>query len=102
MATEPATTPAATRLSSSEGSFPSKQILLEGYLRRRELAQQLGVSPRTIDRWHSLRNGPPRIAIGRTILYNLNSVRGWLQGRENNFVPVHRERNAAPNLRRID
>jgi predicted DNA-binding transcriptional regulator AlpA len=58
------------------------QLLLDGYLRRNELAQQLGVSPRTIDRWQTLRCGPPRVAIGRTILYNLDSVRQWLRSKE--------------------
>jgi len=60
----------------------SNQLLLDGYLRREELAQQLGVSPRTIDRWQTLRCGPPRVAIGRTILYNLDSVRQWLRSKE--------------------
>jgi len=60
----------------------SNQLLLDGYLRREELAQQLGVSPRTIDRWQTARCGPPRVAIGRTILYNLESVREWLRSNE--------------------
>lgn len=60
----------------------SKPLLLEGYLRREELAQQLQVSPRTIDRWHTLRSGPPRVTIGRTILYSLDSVREWLKSSE--------------------
>jgi predicted DNA-binding transcriptional regulator AlpA len=64
----------------------SKQLLLDGYLRREELAQQLGVSARTIDRWQMLRCGPPRVAIGRTILYNLDSVRQWLRANEESDV----------------
>jgi predicted DNA-binding transcriptional regulator AlpA len=55
---------------------------LDGYLRREELARQLGVSARTIDRWQSLRCGPQRVAVGRTILYSLDSVRQWLESRE--------------------
>src|SRR5438874_5836163 len=75
----------------------SKPLLLEGYLRREELAQQLHVSPRTIDRWHTLRCGPPRVTIGRTILYNLDSVREWLQSSERsaeNWSTRKRRRNA--------
>ena len=66
----------------SSKSDSSQSAVLEGYLRRDELATQLGVSPRTIDRWQVLRCGPPRIAIGRTILYDLNSVREWLRSKE--------------------
>ena len=44
--------------------------------------RQLGVSARTIDRWQSLRCGPQRVAVGRTILYSLDSVRQWLESRE--------------------
>lgn len=67
---------------SSDPDSGSTQLLLEGYLRRDDLAQQLGVSARTLDRWHTLRYGPPRVAIGRTILYNLDSVRDWLRSHE--------------------
>ena len=52
--------------------------ILEGYLRRDELAAQLGRCRRTIERWHSLGIGPPRIAIGRMVLYRVESVREWL------------------------
>ena len=52
--------------------------ILEGYLRRDELAAQLGRCRRTIERWHSLRIGPPRITIGRLVLYRVESVREWL------------------------
>jgi predicted DNA-binding transcriptional regulator AlpA len=57
-------------------------IVLEGYLRRKELAKELGCSARTIDRMHALRQGPPRVHVGRTILYNIQSVRDWLRSRE--------------------
>ena len=70
----------------------SNQLLLDGYLRREELAQQLGVSARTIDRWQTLRCGPPRVAIGRTVLYSLESIRRWLQSREQTSFPAKRRR----------
>jgi hypothetical protein len=60
----------------------SPNLILEGFLRREELARQLGCSPRTIDRWQALRKGPPRVCVGRTILYNIESVREWLRSRE--------------------
>ncbi len=67
-------------------------VVLEGFLRREELAQQLGLSPRTIDRWHALRNGPPRVCLGRTILYRVESVREWLRSREQQLSPPKRPR----------
>ena len=47
-----------------------------------DLAQELNVSPRTLHRWHTLRMGPPRVCIGRTILYRRAAVRAWLEGQE--------------------
>jgi predicted DNA-binding transcriptional regulator AlpA len=66
--------------------------LLDGYLRREELAKQFGLSPRTIDRWEALRIGPPRVSIGRTILYNIQSVREWLLSRQRQAIPVRGRR----------
>jgi hypothetical protein len=56
--------------------------VLDGYLTKTRLANELETSPRTLDRWETLRIGPPRIVIGRTILYRRESVRAWLQSRE--------------------
>jgi predicted DNA-binding transcriptional regulator AlpA len=69
---------------------PVARLVLEGYLRREELAEQFGLSPRTIDRWEALRKGPPRVSIGRTILYNIQSVREWLLSREQQATTVKR------------
>lgn len=69
---------------------PVTRLVLEGYLRREELAEQFGLSPRTIDRWEALRKGPPRVCIGRTILYNVQSVREWLLSRERQATTVKR------------
>jgi hypothetical protein len=73
---------AATQESCPPLSYPQDRprtsLILEGYLRREELAQQFGLSPRTIDRWEALRKGP-RVCIGRTILYEVESVRDWLR-----------------------
>lgn len=86
-------------ISSSSQESSSRQLLLDGYLRREELAQQLRVSPRTIDRWQTLRCGPPRVTIGRTILYNLESVRHWLRSNEQSAtrsISRKRQRRSAP------
>ena len=69
-------------------------FVLEGFLRREELATQLGLSPRTIDRWHALREGPPRVHVGRTILYNVKSVREWLRSREQQSSSTNKGHNS--------
>jgi len=56
--------------------------ILDGYLTRKELARQLGKNTRSLDRWEMLRLGPPRVIIGRTVLYRVDSVRKWLESRE--------------------
>ena len=74
---------------------PLAPLVLEGFLRREQLAQQLGLSPRTIDRWEALRDGPPRVSVGRTILYNIQSVREWLLSREKPPFPRKRRRSSS-------
>ena len=62
----------------TEGQAP----LLHGYLTKGELARAINRSARTIERWHSARIGPPRICIGRLVLYRTESVREWLAKQE--------------------
>jgi predicted DNA-binding transcriptional regulator AlpA len=52
------------------------------HLKITELAEVLGVSERTLNRWHALRQGPPRCKIGRTVLYRTDSVSSWLAAHE--------------------
>jgi predicted DNA-binding transcriptional regulator AlpA len=52
--------------------------ILAGYLTPKNLAQALGVSERTVARWHRLREGPPRVEIGRKVFYRLESVNAWI------------------------
>lgn len=49
-----------------------------GYLTSVEVADMLGVSCRTLHRWHRLRKGPPQIKIGRHIFYRSQAVQAWL------------------------
>jgi predicted DNA-binding transcriptional regulator AlpA len=69
-------------------SLSTVPLVLPGLLRRAELAKQLGLSPRTIDRWQALCEGPPRVTVGRTILYSVESVRAWLRSREQQSSPM--------------
>lgn len=61
---------------------PQKISLLADILTREQLAAELDVSVRTVDRWHNLRIGPPRIAIGKKRLYRAKAVRRWIEERE--------------------
>ena len=56
--------------------------ILDDYFTRATLAQFLDVSERSIERWDALRVGPPRTHVGGRKLYRKDSVREWLQARE--------------------
>jgi hypothetical protein len=61
----------------------SRQSLLDDFWTREQLAQELHVTQRTLQRWEELGIGPPMIAIGRTTrLYKKSSARAWLAARE--------------------
>lgn len=61
--------------------------LLGEYMDRHELARQLGVSLDTLSKWSTQRIGPPRVRLGRRILYRREAVREWLRLREDGSVP---------------
>lgn len=56
--------------------------ILANFITRKQLADSLPVSIRTLDRWHAARRGPPRIKQGKLILYRVEAVRLWLQSNE--------------------
>ena len=70
-------------------SDPNNSILA-GYLTPEQLAAELGVCERTLTRWHVARVGPPRLTIGRRLLYRRIAVEEWLRRREKCFDEVDR------------
>lgn len=66
--------------------------ILAGYLTPKDLAQALGVSERTIARWHHFREGPPRVEFGRKVFYRLESVSAWIAACERPEARAHRAR----------
>jgi hypothetical protein len=58
--------------------------LLAGYLTEQELAAQLGVTVRTLQRWRSHRIGPPPTTDipGRSVLYRCDGFAEWLLSHE--------------------
>lgn len=62
----------------------------EEYVDRETLASALNIHVRTLDRWHLERRGPPRITVGRRILYRADAVREWLKANEQAGSVSHR------------
>lgn len=56
--------------------------LLQDYLTRDELAQELKVAARTVARWQDLPDGLPYTEMGGRVLYRRQSVLSWLESRE--------------------
>jgi excisionase family DNA binding protein len=55
-----------------------KHGVLNDWINREELARQLSVTTDTLARWATQGIGPPRIRIGRRVLYRRASVEKWL------------------------
>jgi hypothetical protein len=60
------------------------------YVRQNGLARMLGVTVRTLFRWDERRIGPPKIKVGKLVLYDLAKLHGWLEGHES--APVTERR----------
>jgi hypothetical protein len=63
---------------------------MDGYVTPEHLADMLGISVRTLSRWHLLRIGPPRCDIGKLRLYRKTSVDDWLASQESEPVRARR------------
>jgi phage terminase Nu1 subunit (DNA packaging protein) len=59
-------------------------VEIEGrrYVTPRRLAAMLNVTPRTLSRWDARGIGPPKIKVGKTILFDLAKLPAWLAARE--------------------
>ena len=55
-----------------------QHTVLNGYLTKDELANQLRITVRTLDNWDRRGSGPPRFKCGKTILYSQVAVDRWL------------------------
>jgi len=60
----------------------NRQDVLSDWINREDLAQQLSVTTDTLARWAAQGSGPPRIRIGRRVLYRRSSVEKWLSEME--------------------
>jgi hypothetical protein len=66
--------------------------VLDGYVSERDLAEQLHMTPRTMQRWRCQRLGPPVTLIGRAVFYRVEGVRAWLASCE---MKIREKRKAA-------
>jgi phage terminase Nu1 subunit (DNA packaging protein) len=60
----------------------NEKDLLIGWINRSELAEELGLSIDTLQRWETRRFGPPCVRVGRKVLYRMEAVRDWLREQE--------------------
>jgi hypothetical protein len=72
----------AEQVDSRNEAMAPQSIFDTEYLTPESLAKNLGVSVRTLARWHSLRTGPAITRVGRMILYRRESVSEWLRSCE--------------------
>jgi len=56
--------------------------ILDDYALPAQLAKELGICVKTLERWRAVGHGPPITKIGRTILYRRASVVKWLEAQE--------------------
>lgn len=64
-----------------------------GLLTPRQLAKELSMCVRTLQRLHDNKIGPPRITLGKHIFYRFAAVNQWL-ARSEGYTPVRPLRNA--------
>ena len=69
-------------LGSSLSDAGEIEIAGRRYITPQRLAELLRVSVRTLARWDARRIGPPKITIGKTILFDIAKVPDWLAARE--------------------
>jgi excisionase family DNA binding protein len=70
------TSAGAPKMRATEGA------LLQGWISRTDLAQELGVCEETLRRWADARRGPAFVRAGRKILYRRTAVLEWLETQE--------------------
>ncbi|SEN94146.1 Helix-turn-helix domain-containing protein [Pseudorhodobacter antarcticus] len=69
-------------LTNAKGSRDPSRALLNGWISRSDLAQELEVTEGTLRRWTAERWGPPCIRAGRKIYYRRSVVVEWLEDQE--------------------
>jgi hypothetical protein len=68
------------------------ELLAKQFLNEDEVCALLHVTPRTLENWYGKRLGPPRVKIGRTVLYRVASLMSWLVVHERKQSRINRKR----------
>ena len=76
----------ATGIDTEQAIASSIKIAGREYITPEILAEMLGVSTRTLARWDVARIGPPKIKVGKLVLFELAKLPEWLAKRE--IAPV--------------
>jgi len=63
-------------------SNAGSKSLLTGWISRKDLAAELGLTIDTLGRWQRTRFGPVCIKAGRKVFYRRQVVEAWLQAQE--------------------
>jgi predicted DNA-binding transcriptional regulator AlpA len=75
----------------------SSNVIDDKLIDREAAARVLSVSPRTLDRWHILSQGPARIVIGsRMVRYRASTLRAWIRLQELRMRARKRDRQSVP------
>jgi len=69
-------------LTNAKSSRDPSRALLNGWISRSDLAQELEVTEGTLRRWTAERWGPPCIRAGRKIYFRRSVVVEWLEDQE--------------------
>jgi hypothetical protein len=87
--TRPASPDGGQVVANSSGALAAGEVEINGrrYVTPDRLAGILDVTPRTLARWHAARIGPPKIRVGKLVLYDVAKLPEWLASRETE--PVH-------------
>ena len=83
--------PAREQLHPAFGEDGEIEIAGRRYVRQQRLARILDVTPRTLARWNASGIGPPKISIGKTVLFDLAKLPDWLASLESQPIR-HRRR----------
>ncbi len=59
--------------------FRRKVLADDGLVDRLDAAEMLGVTDRTLLRWHREGKGPQRIYAGRSVYYRIADIEAWLR-----------------------
>lgn len=57
-------------------------VVKPAYLRLKDAAVYLGISPQLLHKLHAMREGPPRIKKGRCVLYSIKGLDAWMEADE--------------------